>query len=736
MRPPAPASAAHRRVGAKLGAAGPLLAALLLAAGGAGAEPKAPAPEPVLLTADEILYDPGTGVITARGEVELSRGKRRLLAREVSWSEREGKVRAAGEVVLIEPTGDAFFGDSLEVTGDLATGVVDRFRALLRGVARIAGRRGTRTTGTLTTLEDAVYSPCPLCADGKSPPAWQIRARKVSHDRTTRDVTYEDARLEVMGVPVLWTPWFRHPDPTVERRSGFLVPTAGTSSSLGLTLEVPYHWVLGPDRDLTFSPIFTTRQGVVLGGEYRELREIGESRASGSVTWGDAYARAGEPARGKELRGHLDARGRYRPAELWDAGFDLRLASDNTYRKRYGFGSEDVLENRVFLQKVVGRDYLGLSGYAFQSLREEDRQATIPFVLPLAEARLVSSPQRWGSIWTVDSSLVALTRRSGLDTRRFSTTIGWELPRVGPVGDLWRLRLDGRVDGYLYDGDPASFGSEGGSRGKGRVVPRAILDGSWPLVGTSGSWVHVLEPTLALKVSPDRGDDDDIPNEDSQVFEFDETNLFEPSRFTGLDRVDGGTRLAYGLRFDSRGPDGIELSGLVGQSFQVRRNDAVPADSGVNKNFSDYVGRVDLRPSEFLDLSYRFRLDRQDFEFRRSDLFASFGPSRLRFEVGWLRLSDEPTGLAPRSREELRAGVRLQMTESLAIAARTRRDLNEGRTVSNLFGLLYTHPCFVLVAGLEQRFTTTGDLDEETSFKIRLSLTNLGGPASTAAVEE
>lgn len=734
MRPPAAASAARRRPGPRLAAL--LVLATLALAGGALAETPPPSSEPVLLTADEIVYDPDTGVVTARGEVELSRGKRRLLAREVSWSEREGKVRAVGEVVLIEPGGDAFFGDSLEVTGDLATGAVERFRALLRGGAQIASRRGTREGGTLTTLEDAVYSPCPLCADGKRPPVWQIRADRVRHDRTTRDVTYENARLEVLGVPVLWTPWFRHPDPTVERRSGFLVPTAGTSSTLGLTLEVPYHWVLGPNRDVTFSPIFTTRQGVVLGGEYRELRELGESRVSGSFTYTDAYARAGRAPEGKELRGHLDARGRYRPAELWDAGFDLRLSSDNTYRKRYGFGSEDVLENRVYLQKVVGRDFLGLSGYAFQGLREDDRQGTFPIVLPLAEARLVSSPQRWGSLWTLDSSLVALTRRSGLDTRRISTTVGWELPRVGPVGDLWRLRLDGRVDGYLYDGDPADFASEGGTRAEGRALPRLLLDGSWPLVGTSGSWTHVLEPTLALKVSPDSGDDDEIPNEDSQVFEFDETNLFEPSRFTGLDRVDGGTRLAYGLRFDSRGPEGIELAGLVGQSFQVRRNDALPADSGVNKNFSDYVGRIDLRPSEFLDLSYRFRIDRQDFEFRRSDLFASFGPPRLRFDLGWLRLSDEPTGLAPRSREELRAGVRLQMTDNLAIAARTRRDLNEGRTVSNLFGLLYTHPCFVLVAGLEQRFTETGDLDEETSFKIRLSLTNLGGPATAAPVEE
>lgn len=728
MRPLAPPSGPCHRAGRVFGAVS--LALMSLAA--------APAltAEPVVLTAREIVYEPDKGLVTARGDVELSRAGRRLLAEEVSWSEREGKVRARGNVVLIERSGDAAFGDTLEVTGDLATGAVERFRVLLRGGARIAARRGTRSEGRQSVLEDAVYSPCPLCADGRRPPAWQIRARKVTHDRATRDVTYEDARLEVAGVPVLWTPWFRHPDPTVERRSGLLVPTAGSSSSLGLTLELPFHYVIGPDRDVTLGPILTTRQGLVLAGEYRELREVGESRVSGSLTYGDAYARAGQRPDGKEARGHLDARGRYRAAPLWDAGFDLRLSTDNTYRKRYGFGSDDVLENRAYLQKVVGQDYLALRAFAFQGLREDDVQGTIPVVLPLAEASLVSSPLRWGSRLTVDSSFVALTRTSGLDTRRLSTMVGWELPWVGGLGDLWRLRLDGRVDGYLYNGDPLSFASEGGTRGKGRVVPRLLLDGSWPLVGSTPGWSHVVEPVVAFKLAPDSGDDDDIPNEDSQVFEFDETNLFEPSRFTGLDRVDGGTRLAYGLRLDTRAADGVEASATFGQSFQFRRNDALPADSGVNKNLSDYVGRVDLRPSPLLDLAYRFRIDRQDFEFRRSDLFATFGPPRLRFDLGWLRLSDEPTGLGPRSREELRAGVRLQLTDSLALAARGRRDLNEGRAVSNLFGLLYTHPCFVLVAGLEQRFTRTGDLDEETSFKIRLSLTNLGGPATAAPALE
>lgn len=728
MRTPAPPPCGRR---------GRLAASLFLFAAVAAAAPAGPtagsegrgAEEPFVLTARELLWDPGRRVAIARGEVEISRGGRVLLADEVSWSETENKLRAQGNVVLLEPTGDAFFGDSLEVTGDLATGAVERFRVLLRGGARIAAARGTRSEGALSVLEDAVYSPCPLCPDGKSPPLWQIRASRVTHDRRTRDVTYENARLEVGGVPVLWVPWFRHPDPTVERRTGFLVPSVGSSSSLGLTLEIPYHWVLGPDRDLTLAPIFTTREGIVLSGEYRELRELGESRIAGSITYADEYARAGREPRGKALRGHLDARGRYRPFPGWAAGFDLALSSDNTYRKRYGFGSEDVLENRTYIEKVVGRDRLSLEAWAFQGLREDDEQGKIPIVLPLAQARLTSSPLVFGSRLTLDTDLVALTRTDGLDTRRLSTTLGWEWPSIGPIGDLRRLRFDIRGDLYHYNGDPQTFSARGRNEFEKRLLPRVSAEWRWPLLATTGSWSHVLEPTLAFKAMPEVGREERIPNEDSQVFEFDETNLFEPSRFPGLDRVDGGTRLAYGLRFDSRSPGGIEFSGVFGQSFQFNRNETVPADSGVDKNFSDYVGRIDFRPGELLDLSYRFRLDREELVFRRSDLFASFGPDRLRFDVGWLRLSDEPTGLGPRAREELRAGVRLQLLDDLALAARTRRDLNEDRTVSNMFGLLYTHPCFVLVAGVEQRFTRTGDLERETSFKIRVALADLGWAA-------
>lgn len=705
-----------------------LLAGLLLA-GSASAETIAPRDEPVLLTGDRVIFDTRGDRVTAEGNVEISRGGRRLLADRVTYDQAQNRVRAEGNVVLLEPTGEAFFGDALKVTGDLREGLVERLRVLLANDARLAAARGSRQEGRVTELEDAVFSPCPVCAEDTRQPLWQIRADRVHHDQAERTVTYRNARFELFGVPVAYTPYLTHPDPSVKRKSGFLTPSFGSSSTLGLSVETPYYFDLAPNRDFTLAPIFTTDAGVVLAGEYRQLTEAGRTTLAGSVTHTEAYQSQPTDERDDRLRGHLEGEGRYRFGEN-DAGFDLAWASDNTYLRRYDFSNADVLRNRAYVERLMGHDYLAVQALAFQGLREDDDQGLIPIVLPLAQSRLRSSRFQDGSRVTLDSSLVALTRTEGLDTRRVSTEAGWEKPWIGGIGDEIRLRFSLRGDLYYYDGDPESFSSSGGEGSAGRLVPRATVDWRWPLIDETGPWQHVVEPVVSLNAAPYDLNDNGIPNEDSIVFEFDETNLFEADRFTGLDRVDEGVRVAYGLRFSSYGPAPLSVGGVVGQSWQPRRNRAFPSQSGVEKNFSDYVGRIDLRPSELVDLSYRFRLDRSDLVFRRNDINLAFGPPRLRFNIGYIELTDDPVDLAPREREEITAGVRVQMLDSLAVGAQFRRDLAEGRAVSNLFGLVYSHPCLVLVAGFEQRFTETGELEDETRFKVQVSLTGLGDGVS------
>ena len=241
-----------------------------------------------------------------------------------------------------------------------------------------------------------------------------------------------------------------------------------------------------------------------------------------------------------------------------------------------------------------------------------------------------------------------------------------------------------------------------------------------------GDWQHLIEPILSATWIGGNANDDAIPNEDSLVFEFDETNLFEADRFTGIDRVETGAKLSYGLGFDSVGPSAWRVSGLIGQSVREGPDGTLPAGSGLNDSVSDIVGRIDVQPGPLLDLSYRFRLAKDELTVRRSDLSLLLGPPRLRLNLQFLELSENLPQSTISKRQELLAGVRLQVLDSLAVGAQFRRDLTRDQQVTNSFGLLYTNPCLVVLAGLEQNFTEKGELQDETRFSLRVTFRTLG----------
>jgi LPS-assembly protein len=696
----------------------------------AAAQPVELGDGPVLMTADELRYDEARGLVVAEGDVDLSRDARRLLADRLTYDQRSDRVVAEGNVVLLEPTGEALFADRVELTGDLREGAVEQLEGLLADDSRFAAARGTREAGNLTRMQRVVYSPCEICPDSPLPPLWQISAREMVHDQAAQEVSYRHATFDLFGIPVAYTPYFAHPDPTVDRRTGLLTPTLKSDGELGFWIETPYHVVLAPNRDVTLSPIVTTKEGPVLAAEYRELRTRGPLTLDGSITHGSTFDDPAGVRRERKPRGHVDGIARWDLRDDlgpgWRAGADLALSTDKTYRKRYRFGSESILTNRAFAERIWDRNYGVIAGYGFQGLRDTDRQGEIPIVLPLAETSLVGERGWRGSRWVTDASLVALSRTDGLDTRRVSAEGGWELPWRGPIGDLYELRVGLRGDLYHTTGDPLTFSNDGGSETVGRVLPSAVLDWRWPLVRNQGRWHHLVEPVASARVSPYGGNDERIPNEDSVDFEFDDTNLFKRVRFTGLDRVEGGPRLAYGLRFTSQGPGVTRVSGLLGQSWRPRRDDTFPRGSGLEGRFSDYVGRIEARPVDWLDVGYRFRLKRDQLRVMRNDVRLSLGPPRLRLDLNYLRLADQPDEDEFRRREEITATLHLRLRDDLAFSLRTRRDLTDNATIANTIGMVYNNPCLILVAGLEQSFTRTRDVRPTTTVTVRATFRNLG----------
>jgi LPS-assembly protein len=693
---------------------------MLLAACVAGKAQELDRSQPVLLDADELSYDENLGVVTATGNVELSQGGRILLADAVSYNQRANTISASGNVTLMEPTGEVLFAEYVELTDDMREGFLRGLQMLLVDDSRFAAVNARRRGGTETELNRAVYSPCRDCVDSEGNPVWQLKARRVTHNSEVKQVTYRDAHLDMLGVPVFYTPYFSHPDPSVRRKSGFLTPSFGASSALGLATQVPYFWAIDESRDFKFDPILSTEVIAIMTGEYRQAFSNGELRARASAMRDDAQT--GE----QRFRGHIDSSARFTIDETWRWGSDIWAASDDTYLERYDFPHEDTLTSQLFAEGFTRRSYARAQAQYFQGLREEDDQNAIPIVAPNLDYSFVGEPNSFGAFLTMDANVLALTRTGdrAVDSRRVSVITGWELPHIGSLGDVTTFRATLQTDAYHVSNVPDPSSEETNSGVAGRIFPKVSVDWRYPWVRTAGNASQLIEPIVALVAAPNGGNPDEIPNEDSAAFEFDESNLFERTRFTGTDRVDGGVWAAYGTRVGAFGIGGGSATALFGQSYRLRNTNVYPANSGLGDNFSDFVGRVIVSPNQFVDLLYKTRIDKDSFESRRTEIGALVGSRALRVGVDYIFF--DATEEFP-DREELLLVGSSALTDTWTISANTRQDLTaDGGSLSYGASIRYDCDCMNFSIDYVRTFTRDRDVEPSQSIVLRLSLKTLG----------
>jgi LPS-assembly protein len=686
---------------------------------------------PILFSADEVTHDEALGIVTARGDVEINQGGRTLLADTVNYNRRTGVVTASGNVRLLELDGTVYFAEFVELSDDLREGFIRDIGVLMTDKTRVAAASGTRREGRVTVFRKAVFSPCELCREDPSkPPLWQLKADEVIHDQEERSLTYRDAHLEFYGVPVAYTPYFKHPDPTVDRQSGFLAPTFGSSSALGVTLEVPYYWNIAPDRDATFEPIFTTKQSVVLAGEYRELFPKGLFEFDGSGTFADRERSNGE-TQSDQLRGHIDSMGRFAIDESWRWGFDVERASDDTYLRLYNFSDARTLTSNLNTEYLRGRDYFAVNGFLYQGLREESRNEEFPIILPLIDYNFLSEPDSLGGRYSLDTNLGILSRIDGRDTRRLSAKGGWELPFIGPIGDLYRISASVQADGYWvdnFDSDSPLVNppSKSDSDVVGRFFPQIAAQWRYPLARASDWGYQIVEPVVQVVAAPDWANNDDIPNEDSLDFEFDDSNLLSLNRFPGVDRVDPGSRIDYGLKWGVSSAYIGEASAFLGQSFRLENDDAFAAGSGLEDDLSDVVGRIRLVPQEDIDVSYRFRIDKDDLAAERHELDLSIGPPAFDLDLSYVFLSDDLSTDEFDNREELAFRLSSQLNENWSIQGAHRRDLQANDALSTSVGLTYLDECFFITVEGKRTYYEDREIDEDNSVMVKVVFKHLG----------
>lgn len=728
------------------------VAAVALSTGGVAFAQQSPAPpttptpttapqeeEDIILEADSFEEDQNTSVVTASGNVVIRVGDRTLLADRVVYDRTNETMRAQGHVQISDGSGQVQFADEIEADQDFRNGFATRFSARLSENGLVTASSAVRTDATKNALEQVVFTNCPICVEEGRDPTWALRARRAMLDQEDQMITYQDAVLEVAGVPVLYVPWFAHPDPNSERRSGLLTPDLGVSSKIGAFYEQPYLLVVSPSEDLTISPMVSTQVNPLIKVDWRKRFFSGFIRAESSFTHDQEFNSDGDQFGDDTWRSHLYASGRFAINQDWTWGFGIERQTDDLYDRRYDIDGEDELRGLFASQPrqlltqayVTGQEpdfYFEAGTFVFQGLRAIDDDAKIPKVAPAIFAEKVFDFGPAGGQLAADFSAVGLLRdeiatlpngQLTLDTARASATADWRAQYIVGPGVVVEPFGVGRGDFYRIDD-----GGVAGERDVSRVLGVAGAQVSYPLINRTENMDIIIEPVAMIAYGTPDANDDDIPNEDSLVFEADETNLFRPNAVTNYDLWEGGARASVGVSATARIGNDIELSTLVGRRW---REDADPAFNDLSNlagEESDYVASVRADIGNLFDIGARFRVDDDNYEIKRMDVDARASIWRFDGSARYFKIAENSAGIED---EGLVWNGRFKIDNRWSAIVEQTRNITQKDDIRLALGIAYQDECSFFSIAYERSGARDRTLGPSESIRFNFVLTGLGG---------
>lgn len=693
----------------------------------------------VSFTAEQVVYDSDADVVTASGAVRMAREGNYLAADQVVWNRKTDEVRARGNIVLLTPEGDKLVGEDVVLSDQFRDAAVNNLLVVLENGARIAAQRGTRKD-QVTTLENAIYSPCPVTTETGCPkrPSWAITAARVIDDPAQGRVRFVGGRLQLFGVTLPLLPVFNISRGT-EGATGWLVPDISLSTRKGLEVGLPYHWQIAPNRDLTLTPHVYTGVLPAIEAKYRELNSIGAFQLGGFLTYGliDKVNPLVQSTH-HEFRGYFEANGKFQLDPVWSITSALRVASDKTVTRRYDITTDDRLRNVINVERISPNSYVTIAGWAFEGLRAEDEQKRIPIALPAIDARFRKTDIVGGTLELQANSL-AILRLDGQDTQRAFARAQWDLKRLTPWGQQVTLTAYGRTD--LYHTDEASSTIVPIYRGVDGWHTRAIgalaADLQWPFVGPLMGGVQRLVPRVQLVLTPPTSNLD-IPNEDARSVDLEDSNLFALNRFPGYDRWEDSSRVTYGLEWNFERPN-LAIDSTIGQSVRFRKSlNIFPEGTGLNDPVSDFVGRTRIRYGRLIDITHRYRVDKSNFAIRRNEVDLTVGSEQTYVQIGYLRLNRNINAAIEdlRDKEELRLAGRVLFQRYWSIFGATVIDLTDQREdplsladgfqpVRHRLGIQYEDDCLQVGVTWRRDYEQIGAFRKGSTLSLHLAFKGL-----------
>ena len=692
--------------------------------------------EDVLFEADKLIHNQQDGYVEAIGNAQFSWRDYLLSADRARFYENTNIVEAWGHSIFIAPGNTIYFAQKIRLAEDWKQGELSNLAIIFEDESRLTARSAKRNIspafGLRNEMRQALYSPCKVCQDKPAYPLWQLKAGRIVHHEETKTLYYNNIFLEIFGVPVFYLPFFTHPDPSVKRKTGFLIPSIKNSSTRGTEFQLPFYVNISPQISAKITPTITTKQGTVLQADWDHILSTGAYHIQTSAA--QAYGKnQQERPGGDKFGGHFFSDGTFSLGQNARWQYGVQLVSDDEYLQFFDISNTDTLTSNLSAEWKNDTHLISATNYVFRTLRESSSDEPTTLVLPFIKYEARPPQEIFGGHFGFATSLLSILRdHTQQDITRFSLNADWQDELIGPFGSVFNFYGYARYDIYSrrcnsFPDDLPDEVCEKRDQTLTRILPLAMLDWRWPFFHQSWLAYQIFEPAVQLIYAPYRSASKIFPNEDSRDFEFSAGNIFSAQRFSGIDRWEAGPRMNVQFQWTAYLNDSYSLSLLLGQVFRLKDSRDFDEQEnqfgGLSNKSSDIVSQLALSTAKYGTLTQRARFDRKKFSLRLYDADFDFALGPVGLFVGYAQRN---TGSEEDDRKQIHAGAALRFGQNWRAYGDIRRNLATKRSITNRFGLIYRDECFGLDLSFQQRFTTNGSVKPDLIIGLRLSFKNLG----------
>ena len=569
----------------------------------------------------------------------------------------------------------------------------------------------------ITKINKGVFTSC-----GKNDmcPPWSIKAEEILHDKKKKEIVYNHAWLKLYDIPVLYFPKFFHPDPTVERRSGFLKPQFNNSNVLGSSYAIPYFSVLAENKDFTFIPSIFENNLQMFQNEYREINKY--SKFIANFGFVNNYKSSLSSNKNSIFnffsRFDLDLNfENFKNSELF---VSIEKVSNDTFLKVFDTNIQDTdlkpkdfnnlnSEIKIFLDHENYTFDSGIQTYENLQKKSSDRYE---YVFPYYNFNTSLSDNFLnGTVSLSSSGNNVLNNTNQLKSNITNDIVYYGSDLISKNGFKNSINIDVKNLNSLGKNN-----TEYKSSPQIELMSLIDLSTSLPLTKEDEIYNNYLTPKMSLKINPS-----DMKNYTDTDRKINTNNIFSNNRLGITDSLESGRSLTIGLDYRREKKEDIDninrfFEAKLATVLRDKEENFIPKKSTLNKKNSNLFGSVKNNFSDIFEVEYNFAIDNDYKTFEYNDFSAQFGLENFTTKFSFIEENGE---MGDSNFLENSTSFNFEENNYLTFKTRRNRKLN----LTEYYDLVYEYKNDCLTAGIKYKKTYYEDRDLKPSENLFFTVT-------------